>query len=269
MFTHIFDTHSHYTDSAFDGDRDAVLSSLPDSGVVHTVLAGTTLDDSRAGVELTRTYDTLYAAVGIHPEAVDTYQPDDLAQIFSLAGREKVVAIGEIGLDYHYGTHNQAAQISLFREQLSLAKTLDLPVIVHARDCTADYLRILQEFRPRGVVHCFSGSAETAREVLALGMYIGFTGVLTFSNAKKARRALAAVPRDRLLLETDCPYMAPVPFRGKRCDSRMIPYTAEAAATVYGTDTQTILTETCRNGEMLFGIPAAKAAPESPEKGDA
>ena len=148
----------------------------------------------------------------------------------------------------------------LLREQLDLAKQLDLPVIIHARDCTEDYLRILQEFRPRGVVHCFSGSAETAREVLKLGMYIGFTGVLTFKNAKKALKALAEVPEDKLVLETDCPYMAPVPFRGKRCDSRMIPYTAEAAALVRGTDTQTILEQTCRNGEALFGIRSAAAA---------
>ena len=168
----------------------------------------------------------------------------------------------EIGLDYHYAGYDREQQIILLREQLDLAKQLDLPVIIHARDATEDYIRILEEFRPRGVVHCFSGSAETAQQVLKLGMYIGFTGVLTFSNAKKARRALAVVPEDRLVLETDCPYMAPVPMRGRRCDSTMIPYTAEAAAQVLGKDMQTVLEQTCRNGERLFGIPAAEKGAE-------
>lgn len=260
MFTQIFDTHSHYTDSAFDADRHEVLSALPEAGIVHAVLAGTTLEDSTAGIALADRYDYIYAAVGIHPETAGQQPADYLAQLEQLAKHPKVVAIGEIGLDYHYEGYDRGSQNVLLREQLDLAKQLDLPVIIHARDCTEDYLRILQEFRPRGVVHCFSGSAETAREVLKLGMYIGFTGVLTFKNAKKALKALAEVPEDKLVLETDCPYMAPVPFRGKRCDSRMIPYTAEAAALVRGTDTQAILEQTCRNGEALFGIRAAAAA---------
>lgn len=260
MFTQIFDTHSHYTDSAFDADRHEVLSALPEAGIVHAVLAGTTLEDSTAGIALADCYDYIYAAVGIHPETAGQQPADYLAQLERLAKHPKVVAIGEIGLDYHYEGYDRESQSVLLREQLDLAKQLDLPVIIHARDCTEDYLRILQEFRPCGVVHCFSGSAETAREVLKLGMYIGFTGVLTFKNAKKALKALAEVPEDKLVLETDCPYMAPVPFRGKRCDSRMISYTAEAAALVRGTDTQTILEQTCRNGEALFGIRSAAAA---------
>ena len=254
MFTQIFDTHSHYTDSAFDEDRDQVLDALPKEGIIHAVLAGTTLEDSAAGIALTRRYDYLYAAVGIHPETAGQQPADYLAQLERMAADPRVVAVGEIGLDYHYEGYDRDVQIRLFREQLDLAKQLDLPVIIHARDCTEDYVNILREMRPRGVVHCFSGSAETAREVLKLGMYIGFTGVLTFKNAKKALKALAEVPEDKLVLETDCPYMAPVPFRGKRCGSRMIPYTAEAAALVRGTDTQTILEQTCRNGERLFNI---------------
>ena len=254
MFTQIFDTHSHYTDSAFDEDRDQVLDALPKEGIIHAVLAGTTLEDSAAGIALTRRYDYLYAAVGIHPETAGQQPADYLAQLERMAADPRVVAVGEIGLDYHYEGYDRDVQIRLFREQLDLAKQLDLPVIIHARDCTEDYVNILREMRPRGVVHCFSGSAETAREVLKLGMYIGFTGVLTFKNAKKALKALAEVPEDKLVLETDCPYMAPVPFRGKRCDSLMIPYTAEAAALVRGTDTQTILEQTCRNGERLFNI---------------
>ena len=216
MFTQIFDTHSHYTDSAFDEDRDQVLDALPKEGIVHAVLAGTTLEDSAAGIALTRRYDYLYAAVGIHPETAGQQPADYLAQLERMAADPRVVAVGEIGLDYHYEGYDRDVQIRLFREQLDLAKQLDLPVIIHARDCTEDYVNILREMRPRGVVHCFSGSAETAREVLKLGMYIGFTGVLTFKNAKKALKALAEVPEDKLVLETDCPYMAPVPFRGKR-----------------------------------------------------
>lgn len=258
MFTQIFDTHSHYTDTAFDSDRDILLQTLPKQGVVHAVLAGTTLEDSAQGISLAETYDYLYAAVGIHPEHEGEQPADYLAQLEKLAKNPRVVAIGEIGLDYHYDGYRAEAQITLLQEQLDLAKQLDLPVIIHARDCTEDYLRVLTEFRPRGVVHCFSGSAETAEQILKLGMYIGFTGVLTFKNAKKALRALAVVPEDKLVLETDCPYMAPVPMRGKRCDSTMIPYTAEAAALVRGVTTQTLLKQTCRNGEALFGIPAAE-----------
>ena len=200
--------------------------------------------------------------MGIHPHEAQDAPEDAILRLKALAQEEKCIAIGEIGLDYHYAGYDREQQIILLREQLDLAKQLDLPVIIHARDATEDYIRILEEFRPRGVVHCFSGSAETAQQVLKLGMYIGFTGILTFSNAKKARRALAAVPEDRLVLETDCPYMAPVPMRGKRCDSTMIPYTAEAAAQVLGKDMQTVLEQTCRNGEQLFGIPAAEKGAE-------
>lgn len=258
----IFDTHSHYTDDSFAPDREEVLRTLPEHGVVHAVLAGTTMEDSAAGIALAHAHEILYAAVGIHPETAGSQPADYLAQLEKLAAQPKVVAIGEIGLDYHYAGYDREQQIILLREQLDLAKQLDLPVIIHARDATEDYIRILEEFRPRGVVHCFSGSAETAQQVLKLGMYIGFTGILTFSNAKKARRALAAVPEDRLVLETDCPYMAPVPMRGRRCDSTMIPYTAEAAAQVLGKDMQTVLEQTCRNGERLFGIPAAEKGAE-------
>ena len=258
----IFDTHAHYDADRFDSDRDALLSAMPGVGVGLVLDPGCDLPSSRAVAELAERYPHVYAAVGIHPETAGSQPADYLAQLEKLAAQPKVVAIGEIGLDYHYAGYDREQQIILLREQLDLAKQLDLPVIIHARDATEDYIRILEEFRPRGVVHCFSGSAETAQQVLKLGMYIGFTGILTFSNAKKARRALAAVPEDRLVLETDCPYMAPVPMRGKRCDSTMIPYTAEAAAQVLGKDMQTVLEQTCRNGERLFGIPAAEKGAE-------
>ena len=163
-------------------------------------------------------------------------------------------AVGEIGLDYHYDGYDRGKQIKLFREQIELAKELDLPIIVHSRDACQDTVDILREYKPRGVVHCFSGSAETAAEIVSLGMYIGFTGVLTFNNAKKAIRALEAVPLERLLLETDCPYMAPVPFRGKRCDSSMIAFTAEKAAEIKQIPVQELLDITCRNGMEFYDI---------------
>lgn len=254
MFTQIFDTHSHYTDSAFDEDRDQVLDALPKEGIVHAVLAGTTLEDSAAGIALTRRYDYLYAAVGIHPETAGQQPADYLAQLERMAADPRVVAVGEIGLDYHYEGYDRDVQIRLFREQLDLAKQLDLPVIIHARDCTEDYVNILREMRPRGVVHCFSGSAETAREVLKLGMYIGFTGVLTFKNAKKALKALAEVPEDKLVLETDCPYMAPEPHRGTRNDSSNLSYVAARIAEIKGVSVQEVEQTTWENACRVFSV---------------
>ena len=254
MFTQIFDTHSHYTDSAFDEDRDQVLDALPKEGIVHAVLAGTTLEDSAAGIALTRRYDYLYAAVGIHPETAGQQPADYLAQLERMAADPRVVAVGEIGLDYHYEGYDRDVQIRLFREQLDLAKQLDLPVIIHARDCTEDYVNILREMRPRGVVHCFSGSAETAREVLKLGMYIGFTGVLTFKNAKKALKALAEVPEDKLVLETDCPYMAPEPNRGKRNNSAYIRYVAEKIAELKGITYEEVVEQTEKNAREMYRL---------------
>ena len=254
MFHNIFDTHCHYLDDAFAADRDEVLSGLPEQGVALATLAGTTLSDSADGAALAEKYAWLYASAGIHPEFAGTEPADYLEQLAKIAAHPKVRAIGEIGLDYHYPGYDKAAQIRLFRAQLGLANDLGLPVIVHARDCTQDCLEILRAFRPKGVVHCFSGSAETAQEVLKIGMYLGFTGILTFRNAKKALRALEVIPADRFVLETDCPYMAPVPFRGKRCDSSMIAYTAGAAAMVKGVDTQTILNQTKENGIQLYGL---------------
>lgn len=250
----IFDTHCHYLDPAFDEDRDQILAELPEKGVALVTMVGTTLEDSAAGIPLSQKIPYMYTSVGIHPEFAGIQPADYLDQLAALAKGEKVVAIGEIGLDYHYPGYDKAAQLDLFRAQMGLARDLDLPVIIHARDCTQDYLDVLTEFRPKGVVHCFSGSAETAEIVVKLGMYVGFTGILTFKNAKKARRALAAVPQDQFVLETDCPYMAPVPYRGKRCDSTMIPYTAEAAAEVYGLDKETVLRKGLENGKRLYGL---------------
>lgn len=251
----IFDTHSHYADSAFDEDRDTLLAELPGRGVRLIMLASSGLEDSQFNSELSQKYDYVYAAAGVHPECVNE-TPEDYTDTVReiIASNPKIKAVGEIGLDYHYDGFDREKQLRFFRAQLELASELDLPVIVHSRDATEDTVNILKEYRPRGVVHCFSGSAETAQEIIKLGMYIGFTGVLTFKNAKKALRALEAVPMDRLLMETDCPYMAPVPFRGKRCDSSMIVHTAEKAAEIKGLPVQELIDVTCRNGMELFNI---------------
>lgn len=255
MYSNIFDTHAHYTDHAFDEDRDALLRSLPSKGVQYIMLAGCSTEDSAACAALAKQYDYLYAAAGVHPECVDRLPEDWLSQIRHIAEtEEKVRAIGEIGLDYHYDGYDAQKQKAVFIAQLELARELDMPVILHVRDAIGDAMEILREYRPKGVMHCYSGSAETAKEILALGLYISFTGVLTFKNARKALEVLEILPPERFLLETDCPYMAPVPFRGKRCDSSMIAHTAEKAAEVMGMEVQELIDVCCENGMRLFQI---------------
>lgn len=251
----IFDTHAHYADRAFNEDRFELLDKLPEMGVKYVMLASSSVEDTAENAAIAQKYGYIYAASGVHPESVDE-NPENYLDIVreTALSSPKIKAIGEIGLDYHYDGYSREKQLKLFEEQLILAKELDLPVIVHSRDACEDTLNMLKKHRPKGVVHCFSGSAETAKEIIKLGMYIGFTGVLTFKNAKKALKSLEEVPLDRLLLETDCPYMAPVPFRGKRCDSSMIAYTAAAAAEIKGIDTQEIIDITCENGKRFYGI---------------
>ncbi|MDE6678432.1 MAG: TatD family hydrolase [Ruminococcus sp.] len=251
----IFDTHSHYTDTAFDDDRDELLKGLQDRGVKYIMLASTCVDDIKENAILAEKYDYIYTSAGFHPENIEDI-PEDYVSIVrkAVSGNPKTMAIGEIGLDYHYDGYDREKQIEVFENQVILSKELDIPVIVHSRDATEDTLNILKKYQPSGVVHCFSGSAETAKEIIKIGMYIGFTGVITFKNAKKAIRSLEVVPLERLLLETDCPYMSPVPFRGKRCDSSMIAYTAEKASEIKGLPVQELLDITCRNGMKLYRI---------------
>jgi len=255
MQRNIFDTHAHYADSAFDSDRSELLGSLEEKGVKYVMLASTCEEDIKANAELSENYGYIYSSAGFHPELADKV-PDNFTDIIAETVRDcpKVKAVGEIGLDYHYEGYDREKQIYIFQKQIETALELDLPVIVHSRNATEDTLDILRKYRPRGVMHCFSGSAETAKEVLKLGMYIGFTGVLTFKNAKKALKALDAVPLERLLFETDCPYMAPEPFRGQRSDSSMIVRTAEKACEVKKTDLQELLDITCSNAVEFYGI---------------
>ena len=252
---HIFDTHAHYDDPRFAEDRDVLLASMRERGVARIVNVGSNLDTSRQSIVLARRFPMVYCSVGVHPDGADRVPPDYLEQLAALSRADKVVALGEIGLDYYYGKETREAQLRVFREQLALAKDLDLPVIIHDRDAHGDTMDLLREFRPRGIVHCYSGSAEMARELVKLGMYVGFTGVVTFKNARKALEAVAALPLDRILLETDCPYMAPVPYRGKRCDSSMLPQTAQAIAQVKGVDPQALVDQTYENGCAVYSLP--------------
>ena len=251
----IIDTHSHYDDPRFDGLRDELIASLFNRGISGIIHAAVDFKSCEYGIAAAKSYDKYYTAVGIHPENLYDAQGDYIERLEAMASSDKkVVAIGEIGLDYHYEGYDREAQIDAFRAQISLANKLDLPVIVHCRDAVGDCMDILYELKPKGVMHCFSGSEETAKEVISLGMYIGFTGALTFKNSKKAQRVAASLPIDRLLLETDCPFMAPEPFRGKTCDSSMIRFTAQKAAELKGMDVAELLKHTKENAERLFGI---------------
>lgn len=250
----IFDTHAHYMKSDFGEDLDALLEELPRKGVERILAVGCDIPSSYEEIALAERYPYIYAAAGIHPEYAKDLPEDWLKQIREMLDKEKVVALGEIGLDYHYDdSPPKETQREVFVKQLELARELDIPVIIHSRDASKDTLDILKEYKPRGVVHCFSGSAETAREIVNLGMYVGFTGVLTFKNAKKALAACAEVPVEKLLLETDCPYMAPVPYRGERCDSSMIAFTAAKMAEIKGVSTEEMIETARENGERLFG----------------
>lgn len=253
----IFDTHAHYDDERFDEDRDTVLGGLAGHGVSLVVDPACDLESCKKTLALSSEYSFLYSAVGVHPHSAESDGTGGwLEKVEAFSKNKKVVAIGEIGLDYHYDFSPRDKQKEVFAAQLALANDLGLPVIIHDREAHADTLELVKKYRPKGIIHCFSGSAETAREFLRLGMYIGFTGSVTFRNANKLLLAAMEVPEDRILLETDCPYMAPVPFRGQRCDSTLIPATAERLAELRGTDPQTLIDRARENGCRIYGIDA-------------
>ncbi len=250
----IFDSHAHYTDKAFNDDRNDMLGSLKESGICGVINCGADLESSRESLALSEKYDYIYFACGVHPEEVDNL-PDNYIDILrQMAQDKKCVAIGEIGLDYYWRQDNKELQKKVFEEQLLLAKELQLPVIIHDREAHEDTLNILKKHKPKGVLHCFSGSVEIAKEVLKLGMYIGLGGAVTFKNAKKPVEVAEMLPLDRLLLETDCPYMAPVPMRGKRNNSAYIQYVAEKIGEIKGIDPQIITNNATENVKKLFGI---------------
>lgn len=253
----IFDTHAHYDDPAFDEDRDVLLSEqLPQGGVTRIVNCAVDLVSSARNLELAHQYDLLYCALGYHPEQAADERKGDLDTIAGfLQTEDKAVAVGEIGLDYYWEENApRDTQVDLFSRQLALSRDLDLPVIIHDREAHGDTMDLLRKYRPKGVLHCFSGSVEMMKEATSLGMYIGLGGVVTFKNARKAVEVAAEVPLDRLLLETDAPYMAPVPYRGKRNDSRYISYVAERIAEIRGMDAQKLVDITAENGCRLFAL---------------
>lgn len=252
----LFDTHAHYDAEQFDEDREEVLASLPLSGIGLVVNPGCDLESSRAAVELTR-FGHVYAAVGYHPENCGPYVPEHLDILRELAKRPKVVAIGEIGLDYYWEENPpRELQREVFRAQMALAEELELPVIVHDREAHADSLAVVKEFpKVRGVFHCFSGSAEMARELVRLGWMVSFTGVLTYKNARKAVEAAAAVPLERIMIETDSPYMSPAPCRGKRNDSRHLGYICQKLAEIKNISSMDCARITTENGKRFFRIP--------------
>lgn len=250
----IFDSHAHYTDKAFNDDRKELLDSLKESGICGVINCGADLESSEKSVALSEKYDYIYCACGVHPEEVDGLPENYIDILRNMAKNEKCVAIGEIGLDYYWRQDNKELQKKVFEEQILLAKEMDLPIIVHDREAHEDTLAILKKHKPKGVLHCFSGSAETAKEILKLGMYIGLGGAVTFKNAKKPVDVAEMLPLDRLLLETDCPYMAPVPMRGKRNCSAYIEYVAEKIGEIKGIDPQTVTDNATENTKRLFGI---------------
>lgn len=253
----LFDTHAHMDDRAFDGDRETLLqAALPQAGIGLLMNPGCSLASSREAARLAEAYDYVYAAVGSHPDAADEVGGAVL-DIYRQLCREnpKIKAIGEIGLDYHYEDIPRDIQMQAFRAQMELARELKKPVIVHEREAHQDGMAVVTDFpEVTGVFHCFSGSAEMAKWLVSRGWYVGFTGVLTFKNARRALEAAAAVPRDRVVIETDCPYMSPEPFRGKRNNPTRLYRMAEALANLWGVSPEEAQAITFENGKRLYGV---------------
>ena len=253
----LFDTHAHYDDESFDADRDAVLTALPEQGVGLILNPGCDVESSRKAVRYAAAYPHVYAAVGIHPENCGGCTAGDLDAIRALAQLPKTVAIGEMGLDYYWAENPpRDFQQQVLRQQLALARELALPVIIHDREAHADTLAIVREFPGvTGVFHCFSGSPEMARELLKMGWYLGFDGPVTYKNARRAPEVAAVTPLDRMLIETDSPYMTPAPYRGRRNDSGYVHLVAEKLAEWKGVTPEEMARVTTENGKRLFRIP--------------
>lgn len=251
----LFDTHAHLDDARFDEDRDSVIAHLQEEGISLVVNVGADMESSRRSVELANQYDFIYAAVGVHPDETGELTEADMQELAELSKNDKVVAIGEIGLDYHNNGAPKEVQQKWFRRQLSLAEKLHLPYIVHDRDAHGDTLSILKEIGYfNGVLHCFSGSAEMAKEVVKLGLMVSFAGPVTFKNAPKTKEAAKNVPPERLMVETDSPYLSPEPHRGKRNDSSRVRFVAEEIARLHEISFEDVARITMENGKRFFGI---------------
>ena len=252
----LFDTHAHLDDHAFDEDREELIQSLPSKGISLLMNPGCSFETSKAASALSRRVDYIYAAVGSHPDSADEVDDQLITEYRQMClGNPKIRAIGEIGLDYHYEDVPREIQQRAFRLQMKLAQDLNLPVIVHEREAHADGMTIVEEFPGvRGVFHCYSGSADMAQWLVKRGWYIGFTGVITFKNARKALEVLTSIPRDRIVIETDCPYMAPTPYRGKRNDPGLVFLMAQKVAEMLAITTEEAQSITLENGKRLYGI---------------
>ena len=250
-----FDTHAHYCDKRFDVDRDEVLESMVDAGVSYILNAGSNLKSSKLSLELADKYSFIFASVGVHPHDASSMNDETILELEEMLSHPKAVAVGEIGLDYHYDFSPRDVQRLRFQNQLELARRLSLPVIIHERESLQDTLDAVRNFSDlTGVFHCFSGSWETAKIILDLGWYLSFTGVITFKNARRSLEVLQRMPAERIMLETDCPYLAPEPNRGRRNSSLNLPYIAEKVAEVRGMSLHEVAVLTTENGKRFFGI---------------
>ena len=252
----IFDTHAHYDDSQFEKDRDMVLASMPELGVGTIVNVSASYDSCRRAVALAEKYPFVYAAVGIHPDEVGALNEETFAEMKKLFHHKKVVAVGEIGLDYYWDNEPHDVQQEWFIRQVELARELDLPVLIHSREAAADTMYVMKTYAQglRGVIHCYSYSREMAEEYVKMGFYIGIGGVVTFKNAKKLKEVAEAVPLKRIVLETDCPYMAPEPFRGRRNQSSYLRYVAEKIAELKDISTEEVIAVTEENARKLYRL---------------
>jgi TatD DNase family protein len=252
----LFDTHAHYDDEKFDADRDEILSSMAENGVELIVDPASDIASAERARDIAEKYGFVYFAAGVHPHEAESAAPRYLTSVRELASHKKCVAIGEIGLDYHYDFSPRDVQKRVLDEQLALAMELNKPVIIHEREACSDCMDILRQYKGiRGVVHCYSGSWETAQELLCMGWYISFTGVVTFKNARRPVEVAQKMPLDRLMIETDSPYMAPVPMRGQRNSSLFLHFIAERIAELRGMETEELIKITTENGKRFFNIP--------------
>lgn len=254
MLNNIFDSHAHYNDNKFDSNRAELLNSLNSNGIDKVINVGTNLKESYESAKLAQKYSYIFSSIGVHPYDAETLPNDYLLTLEKLSKQPKVVAIGEIGLDYFNNSISRELQKKIFNQQLELAHELKMPVIIHTRDADQDTIEILKKFKLNGVVHCFSSSPEIAKILLNMNFYLGFTGVITFKNNVKQLNTISIMPIEKILIETDCPYMAPEPYRGKVCNSSMLPFVIEKISQIKNEPAQKIADITNLNAKTLFGI---------------
>ena len=252
----IIDTHAHYDDEQFDEDRGEILGKMQDAGIGMIMDAGSTILSWDKIVKLTEEYPFVYGAIGVHPDEVGNLDETQFARMERLLDKEKIKAVGEIGLDYYWDKENHDLQKEWFIRQLDLARKKEKPVIIYSREAAADTMEIMKEYASglRGVIHCYSYSAEMAKEYVKMGYYIGIGGVVTFKNAKKLKQVVQEIPLESIVLETDCPYLAPVPYRGKRNSSLYLPYVAEEIAALKGAAAEDVVLQTEENARKLYGL---------------